>query len=590
MSQKLPTGWVKTTLGEVCAINPRTPFDESVSDHTEVSFVPMAAVEEESGRLDASQIRALGSVRKGYTSFQENDVIFAKITPCMENGKIALATGLKNGLAYGSTEFFVFRPDEGVLPRFILYFMLQSTLREDAARQMTGASGQKRVPRNYLFTQEFWLPPTLEQKRIVSKLDASLSKLERAEIAAHRAQERLRHYHAAVLDTAVTGELTHEWRKGHKLDETGARLLQRLLKARRIRWEEAELEHLREAGKSPKDAKWKSWYPEPTKPKTADLPQLPKDWTWASLDELLSRMQNGISTQPREKGGLATLRISAVRPMFVDLRERRYFPKSFAKKFSNFALNEGDLLFTRYNGSRELAGVCGRVPALNEMLVHPDKLIRCVVVSGFEPLDRFLEIASNCGVTRRKIADSLRTTAGQWGISGAALRTVPIPLPPIEEQNAIVREVQRRLLAANRLAETLTRQLERARVTQQSLLREAFSGDLISQNPNDEPASVLLERIRAARTAEAKKPKGKRMSKSKSKPTRRFLLDVLREHKKPMTPEQLFREAGFQPAQADLFYRELVSLRKFILEKKPSPPEAKAWPHRALVLLELKEG
>src|SRR3972149_5274957 len=119
MPEELPKGWVKTNRGEVCAINPRMPIETLPPDHTEVSFVPMAAVEEESGRLDASQIRALAAARKGYTPFKENDVIFAKITPCMENGKIALATGLKNGLAYGSTEFFVFRACEGLLPRFL---------------------------------------------------------------------------------------------------------------------------------------------------------------------------------------------------------------------------------------------------------------------------------------------------------------------------------------------------------------------------------------------------------------------------------------------------------------------------------------
>ncbi len=122
----------------------------------------MAAVEEETGRLDASQTRTLASVRKGYTPFSENDVIFAKITPCMENGKIALANGLRNGLAYGSTEFFVFRPYTGLFPRFVLHFLLQPSLRESAERQMAGASGQKRVPVKFLSAYEFLLPPTRE--------------------------------------------------------------------------------------------------------------------------------------------------------------------------------------------------------------------------------------------------------------------------------------------------------------------------------------------------------------------------------------------------------------------------------------------
>lgn len=213
MPKELPRGWAKTILGEVCAINPRTQFESLPPDHTEVSFVPMAAVEEESGRLDASQIRPLRAVRRGYTPFKENDVIFAKITPCMENGKIALATGLKNGLAYGSTEFIVLRCYGGLLPRFLLYFLLQPSLRQAAERQMSGAVGQKRVPSNYLFSYEFLLPPTREQERIVAKLDTAFLRLERAENAAKRAKERLKKYRSAVLDAAITGELTREWRK-----------------------------------------------------------------------------------------------------------------------------------------------------------------------------------------------------------------------------------------------------------------------------------------------------------------------------------------------------------------------------------------
>ena len=262
MPEKLPKGWVKTTLGEVCSVNPRMPSSESLPDDTEVSFVPMAAVEEESGRLDASHIRPLGSVRRGYTPFLENDVIFAKITPCMENGKIALAASLKNGMGYGSTEFLVFRPCQGLLPRFVLHFLLQPSLREEAEREMTGASGQKRVPAKYLADHEFLLPSTTEQSRIVAKLDAAISRLERAEVAARRAQQRLKLYRAAVLHAAVTGELTQAWREAFRGErKTGEITLQQLLIVRRARWEESE--RLRLADKEVLDDRWKSRYPEP---------------------------------------------------------------------------------------------------------------------------------------------------------------------------------------------------------------------------------------------------------------------------------------------------------------------------------------
>ena len=103
-------------LGDVCQINPRLPRDHGLSDESEVSFVPMAAVDEVSGSIVSAAIRPFGEVKKGYTSFSDGDVLFAKITPCMENGKAALAAGLVSGRGFGSTEFHVLRAGPAVLP------------------------------------------------------------------------------------------------------------------------------------------------------------------------------------------------------------------------------------------------------------------------------------------------------------------------------------------------------------------------------------------------------------------------------------------------------------------------------------------
>jgi type I restriction enzyme S subunit len=282
MPTKLPTGWVRTTLGEVCAINPRERATDLLPDDAEVSFVRMAAVEEGSGRLDASDTRPLGTVRRGYTPFEENDVIFAKITPCMENGKIALATGLKNGVAYGSTEFIVFRSYEGVLPRLVLHFLLQPSFLQAAEHQMSGASGQKRVPVKYLFDHEFLLPPTDEQARIVAKLDSALAAIERAEIAARRAQERIIRYRDAVVDAAACGELSRVWRVNNPgasgTSNATEAFRQRLLADRRARWEEEEHRRMKAARRSPKNDKWKSRYREAALPRMEGLPETPRQW------------------------------------------------------------------------------------------------------------------------------------------------------------------------------------------------------------------------------------------------------------------------------------------------------------------------
>lgn len=173
------------------------------------------------------------------------------------------------------------------------------------------------------------------------------------------------------------------------------------------------------------------------------------------------------------------------------------------------------------------------------------------------------------------------------------IKSIALPLPPFEEQSAIARKIAQRLEAADRLAATLKEQLVRVAVTRQSLLREAFEGRLVPQDPNDESALLLLERTRAAREAEAQKPKGRRMSKSKAQteaPERQNLLAVLEENAGPITPEKLFRDAGFVPSQVDQFYRELTSIREKVREYKPKPSDAKSWPLRAHVLLQLKKG
>ena len=562
MPQKLPKGWVKTTLGEVCAMNPRTPFDESVSDHTEVSFVPMAAVEEESGRLDASQVRALGSVRKGYTPFRENDVIFAKITPCMENGKIAQATGLKNGLAYGSTEFFVFRPHEGVLPRFILYFLLQPKFREDAERQMTGASGQRRVPSNYLFTHEFWLPPTHEQKRIVSKLDAALLRLERAELAARRAQKRLKLYRAAVLQAAITGELSREWRRTHKHKETGTQLLQRLLEVRRVVWEESELRRFRVAGKSPKDS-WKSRYSEPAPPMLDLFHTIPQGWVYATLDQLLLHITDGDHQPPPQvDSGIPLLVIGNLRNGHLDFTDTRFVARHYVDGISEMRKpKKGDILYSLVGSF----GISVLVDTEVEFCIQ--RHIAVLRPHKLSPTSYLSKVLNSDFIFLQ--AEKSATGTAQRTVGLASLRRFSIPLPPVEEQAHIVCEVEKRLIAADRFAATLNRQLDRTQATRQSLLREAFEGHLVPQRPDDEPASILLERIRIARDNKLQKPKGNHMSRSKLKATRRPLLDVLREHKKPMTPEMLFRDSGFEAMfkaseepqdMVDAFYKELRKL------------------------------
>ena len=124
-------------LGEICTINPRARRNGHPAD-TQVTFVPMSAVDERLGAITVRENRSIADVSRGYTAFKDGDVLFAKITPCMENGKVALARELTNGMGSGSTEFYVLRPGERVLSEYVYHFVRQSRFREEAKRSFTG--------------------------------------------------------------------------------------------------------------------------------------------------------------------------------------------------------------------------------------------------------------------------------------------------------------------------------------------------------------------------------------------------------------------------------------------------------------------
>lgn len=150
-------GWGLTTLGECCVLNPKRP--RNIDDDLMVSFVPMPSVSED-GHIDCSDIRPYKEVKKGFTYFAENDVLFAKITPCMENGKGVVAEGLEGKIGSGSTEFHVLRPIMGKSNPYWLYIITMfKSFRVEARKVMTGTGGQLRVPVSFLNEYPISLPP-----------------------------------------------------------------------------------------------------------------------------------------------------------------------------------------------------------------------------------------------------------------------------------------------------------------------------------------------------------------------------------------------------------------------------------------------
>jgi type I restriction enzyme S subunit len=171
-------GWEKKSISEISVINPHKSELGNLADDARVSFVPMNSVSE-TGEIDTSQTREFHEVKTGYTYFRENDVLFAKITPCMENGKGAVARNLCNGIGFGSTEFHVLRPIEDMTDSEWLYRLTSLPFfRTLAEKNMTGSAGQKRVPASFFDKLRVGLPPlTLQQKYadIVNQIETKKS-------------------------------------------------------------------------------------------------------------------------------------------------------------------------------------------------------------------------------------------------------------------------------------------------------------------------------------------------------------------------------------------------------------------------------
>ena len=174
----IPKGWKLKKLEEFCKINPPKSEIRDLEDETLVSFIPMRYVDDERGIIAQQDDKKLGEVRKGYTYFRNGDVIFAKITPCMENGKAAIGRELTNGIGFASTEFHVLRPNHEAIPEWIHYFVRNISFRNEAKTHFTGSAGQQRVPIDFLKSYEIPLPNIETQKKIIQKLDHILGQLE----------------------------------------------------------------------------------------------------------------------------------------------------------------------------------------------------------------------------------------------------------------------------------------------------------------------------------------------------------------------------------------------------------------------------
>ncbi|MBL8252852.1 MAG: restriction endonuclease subunit S, partial [Candidatus Competibacter sp.] len=277
--------------------------------------------------------------------------------------------------------------------------------------------------------------------------------------------------------------------------ETGAQLLERILAERRRRWEEKQLAKFKEQGKTPpKD--WRNKYPEPVKPNTAGLPELPEGWVWATVNQLALEMKYGSSAKTSsESGSIPVLRMGNIQDGELDIQNLKFLPTDH-DEFPNLILEDGDLLFNRTN-SPELVGKTAIYRSQITPCSYASYLIAARFSSSFLP--EFASVYINSIYGRLWVKSVVTQQVGQANVNGSKLAALAIPLPPNQEQIEIARLLLEQRGSSFEQSKAIELGLRQSSAQRQNILKAAFSGQLVPQDPNDEPASVLLERIRAER-------------------------------------------------------------------------------------------
>ncbi|MHB8789967.1 MAG: restriction endonuclease subunit S [Desulfobulbaceae bacterium] len=398
------------------------------------------------------------------------------------------------------TAYYV-EPSEQLIPKYWYYLLLSYRLGE-----LDQSTAIPSLNRDIYGQQLTLLPPKNEQHRIVSKIDELFSDLDEAEANLHRVGKLVRQYRQAVLKAAVTGELTRQWREQNRDRlESGEALLARILAARRAAWEKTELQKMAAKGIKPKNDDWKKKYQGPQPPDTTDLPDLPAWWVWATIDQLAAPIERAIQSGPFgsnlkhsefQPEGKLVIGIDNVREGFFSLGSQNRISDAKFQELKKYQARPRDVFIT-------VMATIGRtcvVPADIEPAIITKHVYR-ISTDHSLVVPEFLNLCLWGGpVVRRQLFDNVQ---GQTrpGLNKSILVKIAVPLPNIEEQKVILKMVDEALIDVDRQQKLVRDELNRSSLLRQSILRAAFAGKLVPQDPNDEPASELLKRIAAEKAA-----------------------------------------------------------------------------------------
>ena len=477
---EVPKGWVEVELGEVwCESRSRVRPNEIPP----TTYIGLGHIESGTNRIVAK--RRSDDVKSAVAVFSRGDVLYGRLRPYLNKVIRSAFAGV------ASTEFLVFKETQALANAFLMHLLSSSDLVGYASANSAGVN-LPRVSAKRLAEYRFPLAPLPEQRRIVAKIESLFGRLDEGVAALKGAQANLERYRASVLKAAVEGRLTERWRRENPPGETGEDLLQRILAERRRRWETEQLAKFEAKGRKP-PKNWRNRYKELAEPDITGLPELPEGWCWAAVGQVFDVY---VGATPKRSNGAywgGDIRwVSSGEVAFHDVWETR--ERITARGLSSCSAKlhpPGTVMLAMIGEGRTR----GQTAVLQESASHNQNsaAIR-VSEAGHEPRWVFHYLRARYELTRANSSGN-----NQPALSKRRVETIPIPVPPVLEQAAIVRRIEGLLSTLDPMLDGITRCTGGGLLLRQSILKRAFEGRLVPQDPTDEPASVLLDRIRAQR-------------------------------------------------------------------------------------------
>ncbi|NOS77794.1 MAG: hypothetical protein HOP35_07590 [Nitrospira sp.] len=414
----MPRDWSRSRIRNVATLSPNYSQARPALDEL-CTVIPMELLSSD-GAIDVSIQQPLEEISTGLPLFEKGDVLFAKITPCMENGKGAFVRQLPTRYAFGSTEFHVLRAGNKVNGQFLYYATFNPVYRAYAAENMVGAAGQKRVPSRFLKDTRLFLPPLPEQQRIAAYLDASCAAIDAA-VAAKRLQiETLDAVRESIIETAVTRGL---------IGNPKLRVV---------------------------DQDW--------------IGTLPERWEAVRIKRIISRLDYGISVSSESEGKYSVLKMGNIQAGEIVFSKMEFVDEVA----DELLLEHNDLLYNRTNSPDQVGKAALFLGSKDDAVTFASYLVRLRVNHRIIP--EFLNYVVNCGgflaFARRLAIPSVQ----QSNLNSTRYGRMLVPLPPVTEQRMICEQLATKVGELKQIVVTIESQIATLIAYRKSLIHECVTG------------------------------------------------------------------------------------------------------------------